>query len=115
MTNEYYQKPKERHRKDARERYPNLSKEGKKAKKGPRKISKSFWETRAKKLLEYIRNYYLAHKIETFSCFVDLFNPKAIEEKIHWLSSCSVSGNFFLICLIKSFLNFLFYGLVLEM
>ena len=44
MKNEYYQKRIERPRNEARERYQNLSEEPK------------------QKLLEYMRNYYLAHK-----------------------------------------------------
>ena len=44
MTNNYYQKHKEKLRKEARERYQNISKEekDKKQKKGSSQISKSF-------------------------------------------------------------------------
>ena len=44
MTTKYYQKHKKKLRKEARERYQNLSEEEKrqKMKKGPRQISKSF-------------------------------------------------------------------------
>ena len=44
MVNKYYQKHKEKLRKESRERYQNLSEEDK------------------EKKIEYIRNYYLAHK-----------------------------------------------------
>ena len=44
MVNKFYQKHKEKLRKEARERYQNLSEEEKekKVKKGPRQIPKSF-------------------------------------------------------------------------
>ena len=45
MTNEYYQKNKEKLRKEVRESYKNLSEEEKQ-----------------KKRVEYMRNYYLAQK-----------------------------------------------------
>ena len=62
MKNKYHQKQKERLRKEVCETCQNLFKEvkGKMRKKGPRKISKS--EEQKQKLLEYMRNYYLAHK-----------------------------------------------------
>ena len=44
MVNKYYQKHKEKLRKESRERYQNLSEEYK------------------EKKVEYMRNYYLAHK-----------------------------------------------------
>ena len=44
MVNKYYQKHKEKLRKESRERYQNLSEEDK------------------EKKIEYMRNYYLAHK-----------------------------------------------------
>ena len=44
MVNKYYQKHKEKLRKESRERYQNLSEEDK------------------EKKVQYMRNYYLAHK-----------------------------------------------------
>ena len=54
---------KDKRQKKARERYQNLSEEEK------------------QKLLEFMRNYYLAHKKYIFSCFVGFFNFKAVEKK----------------------------------
>ena len=54
---------KDKRQKKARERYQNLSGEEK------------------QKLLEFMRNYYLAHKKYIFSCFVGFFNFKAVEKK----------------------------------
>ena len=63
MANKYYQKHKERLWKEALERYQNLSEE----EKGKRR--KKIWERyqhlskeQKQKLLEYMRNYYLAYK-----------------------------------------------------
>ena len=63
MANKYYQKRKERLWKEARERYQNLSEE----EKGKRR--KKIWERyqhlskeQEQKLLEYMRNHYLAYK-----------------------------------------------------
>ena len=54
---------KDKRQKKTRERYQNLSEEEK------------------QKLLEYMRNYYLAHKKYIFSCFVGFFNFKVVEKK----------------------------------
>ena len=81
MTNKYYQKHKEKLRKEARERYQNLSEEERqKAKKGSRQILKCLWrgkrrkhqyyrehitnlsEEEKEKKVEYMKNYHLTHK-----------------------------------------------------
>ena len=74
MTNEYYQKHKERLRRGARERYHNLSdKEKDNRRKKAQEIYQSFTEEEKEKrhqyyqeckqkLPEYGRNYYLTHK-----------------------------------------------------
>ena len=58
MTNKYYQKHKERLGKEARKRYQNLAEEEKEKKGG----SKNPSEKQKQKLVEYMKNYYLAHK-----------------------------------------------------
>ena len=55
MVNKYYLKHKERLRKEARERYQNLSEEEKEKR-------HQYYQERKKKLSDYRRNYYLAHK-----------------------------------------------------
>ena len=63
MTNKYYQKHKERLRKEAREKRQNLSEEVKNKRRVSRKISKSYRRRRRKKkIVEYSKNYYLTHK-----------------------------------------------------
>ena len=58
MTNNNYQKHKERLRKEAREKYQNLSEEKKKqkAKKGSRKISNFYCRQKRKKSISIIVN-----------------------------------------------------------
>ena len=58
MTNKYYQKHKERLGKEARKRYRNLAEEEKEKKGG----SKNPSEKQKQELVEYMKNYYLAHK-----------------------------------------------------
>ena len=63
MTNNYYQKQKEKLQKEVRKRYQNPSEEEKEKKcqyhcKRNKNLS---WEQK-QKLVEYMRNYYLAHK-----------------------------------------------------
>ena len=55
MTNRYCQKHKERLWKEAHQKYQNLSEKekDKKQKKSPKKISKSFWRTKAKSTWVY--------------------------------------------------------------
>ena len=57
MVNKYYQNYKEKLQKEARERYQNLSDEEKekKAKKGPRQISKSFEKKSVSIIVNVIR------------------------------------------------------------
>ena len=75
MVNKYYQKHKQRPRKEARKRYQNLSKEEKdKRRKKTRERYQNFteeekgrrcrqyYQERKQKLPEYRRNYYLTHK-----------------------------------------------------
>ena len=81
MTNKYYQKHKEKLRKEARERYQHLSEEERqKAKKGLRQILKCLWRAKSKKhqyyrehitnlseeekekKVEYMKNYHITHK-----------------------------------------------------
>ena len=59
ILNNYYQKHKERLRKEARERCQNLS--GKEKEK-----RHQYYLERKKKLPDYIRNYYLTQKIWSF-------------------------------------------------
>ena len=82
MTNKYYQKHKEKPHQETRKRYQNLSEGGKKkrqikcreryhsfAEKEKEKIvsinegNKKLSKEEKQNLVEYIRNYYLAHKI----------------------------------------------------
>ena len=58
MTNKYYQKHIERLGKEARKRYQNLAEEEKEKKGG----SKNPSEKQKQKLVEFMENYYLAHK-----------------------------------------------------
>ena len=63
MTNNYYQKQKEKLQKEVRKRYQNPSEEEKEKKcqyhcERNKNLS---WEQK-QKLVEYMRNYYLAHK-----------------------------------------------------
>ena len=63
MVNKYYQKHKEKLRKEAREKYQNLSEEEKEKKRQyHRECSKNLSEEEKEKKVEYMRNYYLAHK-----------------------------------------------------
>ena len=63
MVHKYYQKHKEKLRKEARERYQNLSEEEKEKKcHYHRDPNKNFSEEEHKKKVENMRNYYLAHK-----------------------------------------------------
>ena len=74
MINKYYEKHKEKLRKDARERYQNLSKEEKdKRRKKARERYQNFieeekekrgqyYQERKQKLPKYRRNYYLTQK-----------------------------------------------------
>ena len=63
MTNKYYQKHKERLRKEARERYQNTSEEEKdKILEKVRGRNQNLPEEQKLKLLEYMKNYYLTHK-----------------------------------------------------
>ena len=63
MTANYYQKHKEKLQKEARKKYQNLSEDekDKRRKKGLRKIQ-NLPEEQIQKLLQYMKNYYLAHK-----------------------------------------------------
>ena len=81
MANKYYQKNKEKLRKEARERYQNLSEEEKekrqkrlktdikifpkkkKERQYHRDRNKNLSEEGKQKKVEYMRNYYLTHKI----------------------------------------------------
>ena len=57
MTNKYYQKHKERLRKEAREKYQNLSKEEKdKKRKNARERYQNFPKEQKKKLLQHVKN-----------------------------------------------------------
>ena len=61
MINKYYQKHKGKHRKEARERYQNLSEEEKdKRRKKLRERYPNIPEEQKQKLLEYIKKYCLA-------------------------------------------------------
>ena len=74
MTSNYYQKHKEKLRKEARERYQNVSEKGKdkRQKKAgdryqnlseeERECNKNNSEEEKEKEVKYMRNYYLAHK-----------------------------------------------------
>ena len=63
MVNKYYQKNNEKLRKQARERYKNLSEEGKERKcQYHRDRNKNLSEEEKQNKVEYIRNYNLAHK-----------------------------------------------------
>ena len=63
MVNKYYQKKKEKLRKEARERYQNFSEEEKeKRRKKAWDRCKNLSEEEKEKKVEYMRNYYLAHK-----------------------------------------------------
>ena len=63
MVNKYYQKHKEKLRKEAREKFQNLSEEEKEKKRQyHRECSKNLSEEEKEKKVEYMRNYYLAHK-----------------------------------------------------
>ena len=79
MPNKYYQKQEKRLQKEAGEKYQNLPEEakGQQAKKGLKKISKFYWrrksqyhhecnktytEKQKRKLVAYIKNYYLTHE-----------------------------------------------------
>ena len=70
MVNTYYQKYKERLRKEAHERYQNLTQEekDKRQKKAWERYQnfteeeKKYYQERKQKLPEYRRNYYLTHK-----------------------------------------------------
>ena len=57
MTNKYYQKHKERLRKEAREKYQNLSKEEKdKKRKNARERYQNFPKEQKQKLLQHVKN-----------------------------------------------------------
>ena len=57
MTNKYYQKHKERLRKEARENYQNLSKEEKdKKRKNARERYQNFPKEQKQKLLQHVKN-----------------------------------------------------------
>ena len=63
MTNKYYQKHKERLRKEAHEKYQNISEE----EKDKRQIRvqeryQNLPKEQKQKLLEYMKHYYLVHK-----------------------------------------------------
>ena len=63
MATSYYQKHKEKLRKEARERYQNLcEEENKKKRQYHRERDKNFSEEQKQKKFEYMRNYYLALK-----------------------------------------------------
>ena len=63
MTTNYYQKHKEKLRKEARERQQNLSEEEKeKKRKYHRERSKNPSEEQKQNQVEYMTNYYLTHK-----------------------------------------------------
>ena len=63
MVNKYYQKHKEKLRKEALERYQNLSEEEKdKRRKKVQDRHQNLPEEQRQKLLEYMKKYYLAHK-----------------------------------------------------
>ena len=64
MTNKYNQKHKKRLPEEARKKHVKifLKKKNTKGGKGLRVISIFFFEKQKQKLLEYMKNYYLAHK-----------------------------------------------------
>ena len=64
MVNKYYQKKsKEKLRKEANERYQNISEEEKEKKRQHhRDRNKNLSKEEKEKKVEYIRNYYLAHQ-----------------------------------------------------
>ena len=63
MANRYYQKDKEKLKKRARERYQNLSEEEKEKKRHDHcDRNKNLSGEEKQKNVEYIKNYYLAHK-----------------------------------------------------
>ena len=63
MVNKYFQKNKEKLRKEARERYQNLPEEEKdKRRKKIRERYQNLPEEQKKKLLEYMKKYSLVHK-----------------------------------------------------
>ena len=62
MTNKYYQKRKEILRKEGRERYQNLSEEEKDKRQKWSETDIKVFRKGKQKLLEYKKNYYLAHK-----------------------------------------------------
>ena len=63
MTTNYYQKHKEKLQREAPEKYQNLSEEEKERKcKYHRECNKIFFEEQKETQVEYMRNYYLAHK-----------------------------------------------------
>ena len=63
MTTNFYQKHKEKLRKEARERYQNLSEEEKEKKHQYHgEHNKKLSEEQKQKQVEFMRNYYLAHK-----------------------------------------------------
>ena len=93
MVNKHYQKHKERLRKEAHERYENLSKEEKI--KGEKKLEKDikislkkkkkrcqYYQEPKQKLPEYRKNYYLTHKKKLLVHFKD---PSAVKF-ISWIS-----------------------------
>ena len=63
MVNKYYQKHKEKLRKEARERYQNLSEEEKEKNLHYHcERNKHLSKEEKEKKVDYMRNYYLAHK-----------------------------------------------------
>ena len=63
MVNKYYKKDKEKLQKDAWERYQNLSeKEKQRIGRKVRDRHKNLSEEEKQKKIEYMTNYYLAHK-----------------------------------------------------
>ena len=63
MVNKYYQKHKEKLRKEARERYQNLSEEEKeKNRQYHCERNKHLSKEEKEKKVDYMKNYYLAHK-----------------------------------------------------
>ena len=87
MVNRYYQKHKEKLRKEARERYQNLSevekykrqkkiREEKERQLQYRDRNKNLSEEEKEKKIEFTRNYYLAHKKRIFEFFRVLSSGK---------------------------------------
>ena len=82
MENKYYQKHKDSEKKHAKKIKIFLTKKRQKVKKDLRKTSKSSCRTKAK-LLEYMKNYYLAHKKVTAKSFNEIL--RIIKKKFFWI------------------------------